>query len=210
MLLRLTKTYLRPYAAWLAALLALQLLGTLASLYLPSLNGQIIDKGVVPGDTGFVIRTGAVMLAVSLIQIAATIAATYIAARSAGLLGRDLRADLFRRVGSFSARELTSFGAPTLISRNTNDVTQVQTVVYMSLVMMLSARSSSACCRGSARCRIPSTRSTGSCASKLPAFGWSGPSCARISSGRGSPPPTAPTPTLPWPWAASWRSPSRW
>ena len=139
MLLRLTKTYLRPYAAWLAALLALQLLGTLASLYLPSLNGQIIDKGVVPGDTGFVIRTGAVMLAVSLIQIAATIAATYIAARSAGLLGRDLRADLFRRVGSFSARELTSFGAPTLISRNTNDVTQVQTVVYMALAMMLSA-----------------------------------------------------------------------
>ena len=106
---------------------------------MPSLNGQIIDKGVVPGDTGFVIRTGAVMLAVSLIQIAATIAATYIAARSAGLLGRDLRADLFRRVGSFSARELTSFGAPTLISRNTNDVTQVQTVVYMALAMMLSA-----------------------------------------------------------------------
>ncbi len=139
MLLRLSRSSLRPYAAWLGLLVALQLLGTLMSLYLPSLNGQIIDKGVVLGDTGFVLRTGAVMLVISLIQIAATVGATYIAARTAGLVGRDLRADLFRRVSGFSAQELTRFGAPTLISRNTNDVTQVQTVVYMVLAMMITA-----------------------------------------------------------------------
>ncbi|MEO7420984.1 MAG: ABC transporter ATP-binding protein [Ornithinibacter sp.] len=139
MLYRLVRTHLRPYAGLLAALLVLQLTGTLASLYLPSLNGRIIDEGVAVGDTGFIIRAGAAMLAVSLVQIVATISATRIGALSAASMGRDVRAAVFHRVGDFSAQELSRFGAPTLISRSTNDVTQVQQVVYMFLAIMVSA-----------------------------------------------------------------------
>ena len=139
MLYRLVRTHLTPYAAPLAVLLVLQLVGTLASLYLPSLNGRIIDEGVAVGDTAFILTAGAVMLAVSLVQVLATIGATRIGAQTSASLGRDVRASVFRRVGSFSAQELSRFGAPTLISRSTNDVTQVQTVVYMFLAMMVSA-----------------------------------------------------------------------
>jgi ATP-binding cassette subfamily B protein len=139
MLYRLVRTHLTPYAASLLVLLALQFVATIASLYLPSLNGRIIDEGVAVGDTGFIMRAGAIMLVVSLVQIAATIAATRIGAQSAASLGRDVRARVFRTVGAFSAQELSRFGAPTLISRSTNDVTQVQTVVYMMLAMMVSA-----------------------------------------------------------------------
>ena len=139
MLYRLVRTHLRPYAGLLAVLLALQLAGTLASLYLPSLNGRIIDEGVAVGDTGFIVRAGAAMLAVSLVQIVATISATRIGALSAASMGRDVRAAVFHRVGDFSAQELSRFGAPTLISRSTNDVTQVQQVVYMFLAIMVSA-----------------------------------------------------------------------
>ena len=120
-------------------LVGLQLIGTMASLYLPSLNGKIIDEGVAKGDTGYIVRTGGWMLAVSLVQIVATVAATYLGAKSAAGLGRDLRAGIFARVGDFSAQEVSRFGAPTLISRNTNDVTQVQTVVFMGAAMMVSA-----------------------------------------------------------------------
>ena len=120
-------------------LVGLQLVGTMASLYLPSLNGRIIDEGVAKGDTGYIVRTGGWMLAVSLVQIVATVAATYLGAKSAAGLGRDLRAGIFARVGDFSAQEVSRFGAPTLISRNTNDVTQVQTVVFMGAAMMVSA-----------------------------------------------------------------------
>ena len=94
----------------------LQLAATIASLYLPSLNGQIIDKGVAVGDTGFIMRAGALMLGISVIQIAATIAATYYASRSASGMARDLRRGVFTRVVDFSAREVSGFGAPTLIS----------------------------------------------------------------------------------------------
>jgi ATP-binding cassette subfamily B multidrug efflux pump len=139
MLYRLVRTHLTPYTAPLLVLLALQFVATIASLYLPSLNGRIIDEGVAVGDTGFIMRAGAIMLVVSLVQIAATIAATRIGAQSAASLGRDVRARVFRTVGAFSAQELSRFGAPTLISRSTNDVTQVQTVVYMMLAMMVSA-----------------------------------------------------------------------
>lgn len=139
MLYSLVRTHLRPYGAPLAVLLALQLVGTLASLYLPSLNGRIIDEGVAVGDTGFILTAGAVMLVVSLVQILATVGATRIGAQTAASLGRDVRASVFHRVGDFSARELSRFGAPTLISRSTNDVTQVQQVVYMALAMMVSA-----------------------------------------------------------------------
>ncbi|MBT9257766.1 ABC transporter ATP-binding protein/permease [Phycicoccus sp. MAQZ13P-2] len=139
MLVRLVRTHLRPYAGPLALLLLLQLAGTLASLYLPSLNGRIIDEGVAVGDTGFILNAGMLMLGVSLLQVVATIAATRIAALTAASMGRDVRAAVFSRVGSFSAREVSRFGAPTLISRSTNDVTQVQQVVYMGLAIMVSA-----------------------------------------------------------------------
>jgi ATP-binding cassette subfamily B protein len=138
-LIRIIRDYLRPYRGLVAVLVTLQLVGTMASLYLPSLNGRIIDEGVAKGDTGFIVRTGGWMLAVSLVQIVATVAATYLGAKSAAGLGRDLRAGIFARVGDFSAQEVSRFGAPTLISRNTNDVTQVQTVVFMGAVMMVSA-----------------------------------------------------------------------
>jgi ATP-binding cassette, subfamily B, multidrug efflux pump len=138
-LIRIVRDYLRPYRGLIAVLVGLQLVGTIASLYLPSLNGRIIDEGVTKGDTGFIMRTGGWMLAVSMVQILATIAATYLGAKSAAGLGRDLRAGIFARVGDFSAQEVSRFGAPTLISRNTNDVTQVQTVVFMGAAMMVSA-----------------------------------------------------------------------
>jgi ATP-binding cassette subfamily B protein len=139
MLLRIVRDYLRPYRGLVVLLVALQLVGTIASLYLPSLNGRIIDQGVAKGDTAYILRTGVWMLTVSLVQIAASIGATYLGARSAAGLGRDLRAGIFARVGDFSAQEVSRFGAPTLISRNTNDVTQVQQVVFMGAAMMVSA-----------------------------------------------------------------------
>ena len=138
-LLRLVRDFLRPYRGLIVGLVLLQLVGTMASLYLPSLNGQIIDEGVAKGDTGYILRAGGAMLAVSLVQIAATICATYLAARAAAGLGRDLRGAVFSRVGEFSAQEVSRFGAPTLISRNTNDVTQVQQVVFMAAAVMVSA-----------------------------------------------------------------------
>jgi ATP-binding cassette subfamily B protein len=139
MLYRLVRTYLTPYAAMLGVLLALQVVATLASLYLPSLFGRIIDEGVAVGDTAFILRTGAVMLAISFVQIIATIGATRIGAQTSASLGRDVRSSVFHRVGQFSAQELSRFGAPTLISRSTNDVTQVQQFTYMFLAIMVSA-----------------------------------------------------------------------
>lgn len=138
-LLRLVRDFLQPYRTLIVGLVLLQLVGTMASLYLPSLNGQIIDEGVAKGDTGYILRAGGVMLVVSLVQIAATICATYLAARAAAGLGRDLRGAVFSRVGEFSAQEVSRFGAPTLISRNTNDATQVQQVVFMAAAVMVSA-----------------------------------------------------------------------
>ncbi|MDQ6895160.1 MAG: ABC transporter ATP-binding protein/permease [Actinomycetota bacterium] len=139
MLVRLVRTYLAPYRGPLALILVLQLVGSIAALYLPSLNADIIDNGVAKGDTGYIITLGAGMLAVSVVQVLATIAAVYFAARSSMGMGRDMRAGIFRQVGDFSAQEVARFGAPTLISRNTNDVTQVQMVVFMALAIMVSA-----------------------------------------------------------------------
>jgi ATP-binding cassette subfamily B multidrug efflux pump len=139
MLVRLVRTYLVPYQGELAAILVLQLIGTISALYLPTLNADIIDNGVAKGDTGYIIRTGAWMLGVSVVQVVVTIAAVYLASRASMALGRDLRSSIFHRVGDFSAQEVSKFGAPTLISRNTNDVTQVQMVVFMALAIMVSA-----------------------------------------------------------------------
>src|SRR5438093_5796162 len=126
MLVRLLRTRLRPYAGNLTAVVLLQLVGTIASLYLPSLNADIIDNGVAKGDTGYIMRTGGWMLLVSLVQIACSIAAVYYGARAAMSFGRDLRSGIFHRVGEFSGREVGKFGAPSLITRTTNDVQQVQ------------------------------------------------------------------------------------
>jgi ATP-binding cassette subfamily B protein len=139
MLWRILKEHLAPYRRWITYIVALQLAGTIASLYLPSLNADIIDNGVVTGDTAYIMRTGGWMLGVSFIQIACTITAVYFGARTAMAFGRDLRSRLFHQVGSFSSREVGQFGAPTLITRNTNDVQQVQMLAMMAFTMMIAA-----------------------------------------------------------------------
>ncbi|MCW2643042.1 MAG: multidrug transporter ATP-binding protein [Dactylosporangium sp.] len=139
MLVRLLRTYLRPYARPLAVVVALQLVGTMASLYLPSLNADIIDKGIAKGDTGYILTTGGWMLLVTGLQIACSIVAVYFGARTAMGFGRDVRSAVFRRVGEFSAREVGHFGAPSLITRNTNDVQQVQMLVVLTCTMLIAA-----------------------------------------------------------------------
>jgi ATP-binding cassette subfamily B multidrug efflux pump len=138
-LIRLLREYLRPYRAPITAVVLLQLVQTLATLYLPTLNADIIDTGVVNGDTGYILRIGGVMLAVSLAQIICQGGAVYFGARTATSLGREVRAALFDRVQSFSAREVGQFGTPSLITRTTNDVQQVQLLVLMTLTIMVSA-----------------------------------------------------------------------
>ena len=139
MLIRLLRTYLRPYSWAILTVVTLQLIGTMASLYLPSLNADIIDKGVATGDTNFILRQGAWMLGVTVVQIVASVAAVYFGARAAMAFGRDLRSAVFRRVGGFSAREVAGFTAPSLITRNTNDVQQVQMLVLLTFTMLVAA-----------------------------------------------------------------------
>jgi len=139
MLIRLLRSHLAPYRRLLIAVVVLQLLGTMAALFLPSLNAAIIDEGIARGDTDFIWRTGGIMLAVSLLQIVTAIGATYLGAKTAMGFGRDVRTSVFSRVLSFSARELNSFGAPSLITRTTNDVQQVQMLVLLSTTMFVAA-----------------------------------------------------------------------
>ena len=139
MLVRLLRSYLRPYRGWLLAVLVLQFVGTMAALYLPSLNADIIDNGVVRGDTGYIVRTGLVMLVVSLVQIGCSAVAVYFGARTAMGFSRDVRAGIFHRVGSFSSREVLQFGPPSLITRNINDVQQVGMLVLLGCTMMVAA-----------------------------------------------------------------------
>ncbi|MEU0375170.1 ABC transporter ATP-binding protein [Streptomyces sp. NPDC006283] len=139
MLIRLLRTYLSPYKRPLAFLVALQLLQTSATLYLPTLNADIIDNGVVKGDSGYILAVGALMIGISVVQVLCNIGAVFYGARTAAALGRDVRADVFGRVQSFSAREVGHFGAPSLITRTTNDVQQVQMLVLMAFTLMVSA-----------------------------------------------------------------------
>ncbi|MFF3248143.1 ABC transporter ATP-binding protein [Streptomyces sp. NPDC002870] len=139
MLIRLLRTYLGPYQKPIAVLVALQLLQTSATLYLPTLNADIIDNGVVKGDTGYILQVGTVMIAVSVVQVVCNIGAVFYGARTASALGRDVRAAVFDRVQSFSAREVGHFGSPSLITRTTNDVQQVQMLVLMAFTLMVSA-----------------------------------------------------------------------
>ncbi len=139
MLLRLLREHLRPYRGAVTAVVVLQLVQTMATLYLPSLNARIIDDGVVTGDTGEIMRLGGVMLAVSLVQVVCAIVAVYFGAKAAMAFGRDVRARLFGHVQTFSAQEVGKFGAPTLITRTTNDVQQVQMVTLMTFTLMIMA-----------------------------------------------------------------------
>ncbi|MFJ3664931.1 ABC transporter ATP-binding protein [Streptomyces sp. NPDC090106] len=139
MLIRLLRTYLRPYKKPIALLVLLQLLQTCATLYLPTLNADIIDEGVVNGDTGYILSYGALMIGISLAQVVCNIGAVYFGARTAASLGRDVRAAVFDRVQSFSSREVGHFGAPSLITRTTNDVQQVQMLALMTFTLMVSA-----------------------------------------------------------------------
>ncbi|MCG8968428.1 MULTISPECIES: ABC transporter ATP-binding protein [Streptomyces] len=139
MLIRLLRTCLRPYKKPIALLVALQFLQTCASLYLPTLNADIIDNGVVNGDSGYILGYGALMIGISLVQVVCNIGAVYYGARTASALGRDLRGAVFDRVQSFSAREVGNFGAPSLITRTTNDVQQVQMLALMTFTLMVSA-----------------------------------------------------------------------
>jgi ATP-binding cassette subfamily B multidrug efflux pump len=136
---RLLVTYLRPYRRELAIVLVLQLVGTIASLYLPSLNADIIDQGVAKGDNGYILQTGTWMLGVSLLQIICSVVAVRFGAKTAMAFGRDVRSGIFHKVGEFSAREVASFGAPSLITRTTNDVQQVQLLVVMMATMFIAA-----------------------------------------------------------------------
>ncbi|MFF2277281.1 ABC transporter ATP-binding protein [Agromyces sp. NPDC058126] len=139
MLLKLLRTYLRPYRWLVVAVIFFQLVQSIASLYLPSLNADIIDDGVATGDTGFILSTGALMLGITLLQVAASITAVYFGAKTAMGLGRDVRRSVFRRVADFSEQEVSRFGAPSLITRSTNDVQQVQMLVLMSCTILVSA-----------------------------------------------------------------------
>ncbi|MFI8187635.1 ABC transporter ATP-binding protein [Streptomyces sp. NPDC085946] len=139
MLIRLLRTHLRPYRRPIALVVLLQFLQTCATLYLPTLNADIIDRGVVRGDTGRIVSYGALMIGISLAQVVCNIGAVYYGARTASALGRDVRAAVFDRVQSFSAREVGRFGAPSLITRTTNDVQQVQMLALMTFTLMVSA-----------------------------------------------------------------------
>ncbi|MFG3356136.1 ABC transporter ATP-binding protein [Streptomyces griseofuscus] len=139
MLIRLLRTYLRPYKKPITVQVLLQFLQTCATLYLPNLNAHIIDNGVVKGDTGYILSFGALMIGISLVQVVCNIGAVYLGARTASALGRDMRAAVFDRVQSFSAREVGHFGAPSLITRTTNDVQQIQMLVLMTFTLMVSA-----------------------------------------------------------------------
>lgn len=139
MLVKLLRQYLRPYTWPIASVVGLQLVATLASLYLPSLNADIIDKGVTQGDTAYILRVGALMLGISVVQVAAAIGAVYFGARTASLFGRDVRRAIFTHVQTYSAREVGQIGAPSLITRTTNDVQQIQMVVLMTFTIMIMA-----------------------------------------------------------------------
>ncbi|MFJ8928229.1 ABC transporter ATP-binding protein [Streptomyces sp. NPDC102364] len=139
MLIKLLRTYLRPYKKPIGLLVLLQFLQTCASLYLPTLNADIIDNGVVNGDTGYILEFGALMLGVTVVQVVCNTGAVYFGARTAAAVGRDLRAGIFDRVQSFSAREVGQFGAPSLITRTTNDVQQVQMLALMTFTLVASA-----------------------------------------------------------------------
>jgi ATP-binding cassette subfamily B multidrug efflux pump len=139
MLMRLLRSHLRPYKRQLGIIVVLQAIQTAAALTLPGLNADIIDKGVLRGDTGYIQSRGGLMLMFALIQVVFAVTAVRVGAQVAMGFGRDLRANLFHQVTDFSAREVGTFGAPSLITRITNDVQQVQMLVVMASTMAVAA-----------------------------------------------------------------------
>ena len=138
-MIRLLRSGLQPYRWQIAIVFVLVLVQVLANLYLPTLNADIINNGVVTGDTAYIIEVGALMLGVTVIYVLASIAAVYFGSKTSMALGRDTRGSLFRRVQSFSQAEVNRFGPPSLITRSTNDVQQVQMVVLMMLNVVIAA-----------------------------------------------------------------------
>ena len=139
MLTRLLRSHLRVYRNLLIAVVVLQTVQTAAALYLPRLNAEIIDQGVLRGDTGFIWHTGMFMLLITFVQVSFAIAAVHAGSKAAMGFGRDVRDDLFHTVTDFSAREVAHFGAPSLITRITNDVQQVQMLVQMTCTLLVAA-----------------------------------------------------------------------
>ncbi len=139
MLIRLLREYLRPYRRQLLLVMVFQLLQTLATLYLPTLNANIIDKGIALDNQHYIWTTGGVMLVITLAQILCAVVAVYYGARVAMALGRDVRHGVFSRVQQFSDREVNHFGTPSLITRTTNDVQQVQMLAIMTFTLLVSA-----------------------------------------------------------------------
>jgi ATP-binding cassette subfamily B multidrug efflux pump len=138
-MIKLLRTYLRPYSRQVALVIALLTVQAIANLYLPNLNADIINDGVVKGDIGYIVRTGGLMLLVTLLLAICSVIATFFGARTAMAFGRDVRGAVFRKVTDFSQVETNVFGTPSLITRNTNDVTQVQMVIVMALNVMILA-----------------------------------------------------------------------
>lgn len=139
MLIGILRQYLRPYRKSVGVVLFLLLIQAIASLYLPNLNADLINNGVVKGDISYIWKIGAIMLGASILIMGASIWLAYLSAKVAMAFGRDLRGGIFRVVETFSAKELNQFGAPSLITRNTNDVQQVQMVLFMGLIIMVAA-----------------------------------------------------------------------
>src|SRR6476661_8800265 len=138
-MIALFRTYLQPYRTQLVLVMGLLLVQAIANLYLPDLNADIINNGIARGDNDYIIRTGAFMLLVTLVLGIASVLAVYWGSKAAMGFGRDVRSAIFRQVEAFSQVEINKFGTPSLITRNTNDVQQVQTLVFMVLALMISA-----------------------------------------------------------------------
>ena len=139
MLTQILKRFLRPYRKQVYLILLMLLIQAIASLYLPNLNADLINNGVAKGNVNYIWHIGEIMLASSALVLGASIWLAYLSARVAMAFGRDLRSAVFNAVEGFSARELNKFGAPSLITRNTNDVQQVQLVLFMGFTMMIGA-----------------------------------------------------------------------
>src|SRR6266550_2506815 len=139
MLIRLLRSYLQPYAREVAIVIVLVLIQSIANLYLPNLTADIINNGVVKGDIPYIWRTGGVMLGITFLLSVLSIVGVYFSAGVATSVGRNLRGAVFAHVQDFSAQELNRFGAPSLITRNTNDVQQVQIFLVIALTVLVSA-----------------------------------------------------------------------
>lgn len=139
MLLALVRRYVQPYRGLLAVVAGLQVISTLASLYLPTVNAAIIDEGVAVGDTSRIVHLGLVMLGVTALQVVCAVGAVFFGSRASMGFGRDLRAGMFSHVLGFSAVETARFGTPTLLTRTTNDVAQIQLLVQMTSTMLITA-----------------------------------------------------------------------